>query len=617
MYIFSILLESTDDVRLFGSNPAGSNDGFYMDKILQAWLPTQLRMISGCKQAMLLTGPPNKGPFRKTLHWPDKQQDHTALSHVAKAALRNKQPVLKTLNNQNEKTGEPLDALACPLFMQKRLIGVIAIETTHRSPPRQKALVRTIQFGTIWLETMLKAHGATSRDQLAQLVDLMAAGLEHDQYRVAATEVTNLLAAVFSCHRVSIGFMRKKRMRVEALSNSSRIDQHSNLVRAIREAMVETLDQTETVTYPPTSGDSVLITRFHDRLSKMQHGAAICTLPLVRSGKAVGVLMLERAAEKPFARNVVEQCEHIALLLGPVLDIRRRDERPLPLKIMESFQEGFAKLLGPRRMALKIVAGVSAALLLLICFTSGTLRVSCNAVLEASARRAVVAPQQGYIAAAHVTAGDLVRQGDLLATLDDQELRTEQRKWQSQRAQLLKEYRKALAGSDRAEVAIIKAKRAQAEAQLTLVTQQLARTTLTAPFPGLVVKGDLSQSLGSPVTRGEVLYEVAPTNQYKVILKVDNRDIGLVAKGQRGHLKLTGIPVQTIDITVHRLTPVASVEEGRNYFRVEALMDTHSDLMRPGMEGISKIEIGRRARISIWMRRLVDWLRMTAWKRLP
>ena len=252
-----------------------------MDKIIQAWSPTQLRMISGCKQAILLTGPLNKGPFRKTLHWPNKQQDPTALSHVAKAALRNKQPVLKTLHNQNEKTGEPLDALACPLFMKKRLLGVIAIETTHRSQPRQKALVRTIQLGTIWLETMLKAHGATSKEQLTQLVDLMAAGLEHEQYRVAATEVTNLLAAVFSCHRVSLGFMRRKRMRLEALSHSSRIDQHSNLVRAIREAMVESMDQAETVTYPPTSADSALITRFHDKLANMQHGAAICTLTLV------------------------------------------------------------------------------------------------------------------------------------------------------------------------------------------------------------------------------------------------------------------------------------------------------------------------------------------------
>ena len=238
-------------------------------------------------------------------------------------------------------------------------------------------------------------------------------------------------------------------------------------------------------------------------------------------------------------------------------------------------------------------------------------------MLEAEICRSVVAPQEGYIAAAHVQAGDLVRAGDLLAKLDDQELRLEQRKWQSQRAQLFKEYRQALAGFNRAEVAILSAKRAQAEAQLNLVEQQLARAKLVAPFSGLVVKGDLNQSLGSPVKRGEVLYEVAPTNVYRVVLKVDDRDMGLVSKGQQGQLKLSGIPDMSINLTVDRLTPVSTTEGGRNYFRDEAVMDKHSDLMRPGMEGVAKIEIGEEKLVWIWTRRLVDWLRLMAWNRLP
>ena len=229
----------------------------------------------------------------------------------------------------------------------------------------------------------------------------------------------------------------------------------------------------------------------------------------------------------------------------------------------------------------------------------------------------VVAPHQGYIAEAYVRAGDQVRDGDLLAQLDDRDLRLEQRKWQSQCAQLLKEYRKALAGSDRAEVAILNAKRSQAEAQLRLVEQQMARTTLVAPFSGLVVKGDLNQALGSPVKRGEVLYEVAPTDAYRVVLKVDDRDIGLVSRGQQGQLKLSGIPDKPINITIDRLTPVSTTEGGRNYFRVEAVMDSHSDLMRPGMQGIAKIEIGQEKLIWIWTRRLVDWVRLLAWYRLP
>jgi RND family efflux transporter MFP subunit len=588
-----------------------------MEKVLQTWLFHQCRMLSGSIHAVLLTGPPDEGPYNRALYWPDKQRDHSVLSRAAQEALRNKQAVIETGKNKVEKTGEPLDVLACPLFLNDRLFGVVAIEITSRSQPMQQATVKQVQVGAKWLETMIHLHGSTAKEQLVNLVDLVAAGLEHEQFRVAATEVTNELAERFSCQRVSLGFLRYNRVRVEALSHSSRIDQHSNMVRAIRDAMSESLDQGATVVYPVVSDDTVLVTRFHAQLAKAQQGAAICTLPLIKNGKALGALLLERAADKPFTAETVEQCEQIGLLLGPVLETRRRDERPLPSKILESLRCWCAKLFGQRHLPLKVGVALSAVLLIWLSLASATFRISSDSVLEAEICRSVVAPQQGYIATAHVRAGDLVREGDVLATLDDQELRLEQRKWQSQLAQLLKEYRKALAGYDRAEVAILNAKRAQAAAQLRLVEHQLARVTLVAPFSGLIVKGDLSQALGSPVTRGEVLFEVAPTDEYRVVLKVDDRDIGLVSLEQRGQLKLSGIPDKSIAITIDQLMPVSANEGGHNYFRVEAVMDNHSDLMRPGMQGISKIEIGRKKLLWIWTRPLVDWLRLFVWNRLP
>ena len=61
----------------------------------------------------------------------------------------------------------------------------------------------------------------------------------------------------------------------------------------------------------------------------------------------------------------------------------------------------------------------------------------------------------------------------------------------------------------------------QAEAQLALVEEQLSRARLVAPFDGFIVVGDLSQSLGSPVERGDVLFEVAPLDGFRVVLEVD------------------------------------------------------------------------------------------------
>ena len=253
-----------------------------MEKVLQTWLLHQCRMLSGSIQAVLLTGPPDEGPYDRALFWPDEGHDHAVLSRVAQAALRNKRAVVKTRNNEVEKTGEPLDALACPLFLSGRLFGVVAIEMTNRSQPMQQATVQQVQAGAKWLETMIQLQGSTAKEQLVNLVDLVAAGLEDEQFRVAATEVTNELAERFACQRVSLGFLRYHRVRVEALSHSSRIDQQSNMVRAIRDAMSESLDQRTTVVYPVESDDTELVTRFHAQLAKVQQGAVICTLPLIK-----------------------------------------------------------------------------------------------------------------------------------------------------------------------------------------------------------------------------------------------------------------------------------------------------------------------------------------------
>jgi multidrug resistance efflux pump len=313
----------------------------------------------------------------------------------------------------------------------------------------------------------------------------------------------------------------------------------------------------------------------------------------------------------------VEQVEQIGLLIGSVLDIRCREERSLARRAWDAITTFFSRLVGPSHLRLKAATSLALVVLIFLALASDKFRIVSDAVLEPTVLRAIVAPQNGYIAEANVRAGDIVKRGDLLLTLDDKDLLLEQRKFLGQSEQYRKEYRSALAGYDRVQVAINKARIQQAEAQLSLVDTQLVRTKLIAPIDGLVVSGDLSQSLGSPVERGEVLFEVAPLESYRAILKVDERDIGYIKAGQQGRLTLAGMPAKPISLKVEKITPVTISEEGRNYFRIEAVMDLQSDLLHPGMEGVAKIEVGSRKLIWIWSRRLVDWLRLWTWAKLP
>ena len=134
---------------------------------------------------------------------------------------------------------------------------------------------------------------------------------------------------------------------------------------------------------------------------------------------------------------------------------------------------------------------------------------------------------------------------------------------------------------------------------------------------GLVVSGDLSQLIGASVQRGLELFQVAPLDAYRVILEVDVTEIAAVAVGQTGGLLMSSLPNEPLAYTVERITPIAEVEEGRNFFRVEARLHEISPRLRPGMEGIAKTYVDDRLLIWIWTYKLVNWARLKLWSWLP
>ncbi len=213
--------------------------------------------------------------------------------------------------------------------------------------------------------------------------------------------------------------------------------------------------------------------------------------------------------------------------------------------------------------------------------------------------------------------GDVVTAGQVLCSLDDRDLKLERVKWSTQKEQQAKEYQAAMAAHDRSQIRILRAKISQADAQIALIDEQLARATIVAPFAGVVMSGDLSQLLGSPVERGQVLFEMAPLDAFRVIAQVDERDINDVAVGQASVLLLPSMPNATFPFEITKITPVSTAKEGRNYFRVEGDLIKISDRLRPGMEGIGKITVDRRKLIWIWTHEAIDWLRLLVWRWRP
>ena len=158
---------------------------------------------------------------------------------------------------------------------------------------------------------------------------------------------------------------------------------------------------------------------------------------------------------------------------------------------------------------------------------------------------------------------------------------------------------------------------AQIDAAIRLVRYKLDRTTLVAPFDGVVISGDLDQLIGAPVEQGRMLFQVAPLGFYRVMMQIDERDIAAIAPEQQGVLTLMGLPDLQLPVTVRQVTPVASQQDGSNFFRVEAQLLDRTGRLRPGMEGVAKIDAGPRRLLWIWTHGLVDWARLWLWKIRP
>jgi RND family efflux transporter MFP subunit len=382
--------------------------------------------------------------------------------------------------------------------------------------------------------------------------------------------------------------------------------------------MDEAIDQGGAIAYPePGEVEDGRVARAAAELVRESGNRSVCSIPMTSRGSVVGALTFERASETLFDRGTIEVLESVGALVGPILEVQRRDDRWLLTRAFYSLRGLAGRLVGPRHVGLKLgTLGVLAGVLFAV-FATGDFRVTADTVVEPARRQAIVAGFDGYVRTAPFRAGDIVTEGDVLATLDDRDLQLERTRWQSQADQGQRQYQAALGTTNAAEVQIFTAQIEQARAQVALLDEQIARTRIAAPFDGVVVTGDLSQSLGSPVGRGEVLFELAPLDDYRVILQVDERDVRHVEEGQSGQIVLAGFTDEPLPFSVRRLTPVSTPEEGRNYFRVEAELTEAPERLRPGMEGVGKITVDERRLVWIWSRELLDWVRLQTWTWLP
>lgn len=589
------------------------------DDTTQAWLNAQCDMIAGTSCGLVLRCPVNDDNFQPVALWPHTQSEIPPVMLDAASSVFQEQTFAivsgHDFKDDENQSGMNNCYVASPLLPGDADSPIAVFELPESIRKQQQAIIQLLKWGAVWFALLRNEHppAAPTNDTLTDVVDMLAANLEQSEFNASVLVVVSELAKRLDCTRVSLGLMQKGAISVCAISNTARIDTRSNLTRDISAAMNEALDQDATVAAPKLRGRLPHITFAQETLARRSGSASVLSTPLYDASRPVGALTLERDSANGFDNESQKTCELLGALLGPVIALKREKDRHIGSKILTSLQNARTQLFGPNHVMVKLYSLILLATLLFFSVATGDYRITSPARLEGSVKRVVTAPRDGFVAVAPLRAGDIVQSGDLLASLDDQALQLEQLKLQSQHEQLNKEHRAAMSKHDRSTTAIVNARRKQTDAQLALIEEQLSRSRLTAPLDGIVVSGDLSQNIGSPVENGQVLFEVAPLDEYRVVLEIDERDIGDIAHAQQGVLTLTGLPETTLPFTVTRIVPLSTTLDGRNFFEVHAELETPTPALRPGMEGVGKTMIDERKLIWIWTHNMIDWLRLSLW----
>jgi multidrug resistance efflux pump len=454
------------------------------------------------------------------------------------------------------------------------------------------------------LSSSSSAPGAPAADLLLRP---LSAALSREGLAEAAGGLCAELCELLHCARGSVGVLHEKRLELAASSHPAQLQEAQPAATALRDAMHEALDQCQSVAWPALPGTD-LITLAQRQLAG---AGAACTVPLVNGTQLVGALTLERAGAA-FTAAELQLLDDVSRLAGPLIELKRRLDMPWWRRAAEGIQ---ARLATPSRRS--VMAGAGVLLVIAVLAVPVPWRVSAPARLEGSVQRAVVAATDGFLQQANVRPGDRVSSGQVLAELASQDLELERRRRESELRQHENAYRTAQARADRAQMVTLQSRAAESQAMLSLVEAQLQRARIEAPFDGIVIKGDLSQNLGAPVQRGEVLMVLAPNDSFRLILEIDESDIGAIRPGQRGELALAAQPERTLPFVTRRIVPVAATADGRNYFEVEASLQQSLPQLRPGLSGVAKVDAGSQPLGWLLTHRAVDWLRLAWWKVAP
>ncbi len=195
--------------------------------------------------------------------------------------------------------------------------------------------------------------------------------------------------------------------------------------------------------------------------------------------------------------------------------------------------------------------------------------------------------------------GDPVKQGQLLAVMDDKEIdykiREAERSRESYRAEM--EILRRLGAenpSKLAESQLVALKIQRAQQDLDFLNWQRGFLNIKSPVEGVVLTKKVESLIGKKFKAGEPFCKIAPHKTLLVEVLVRESDVAFVKEGQKGEVFLNYDPKIARHFVVKSISPMSeTLEKSGAVFRVKAAFVDPPVESRPGMQGVAHIDAGR------------------------
>ena len=203
-------------------------------------------------------------------------------------------------------------------------------------------------------------------------------------------------------------------------------------------------------------------------------------------------------------------------------------------------------------------------------------------------KRQLVAHIDGFVKDVLVEVGDTVNAGDLLLSLDPDDLQraVEQARIDLASSQL--RLRRLLTSADEIDMELGNLSVAQAELDLQKALQDLASAQLIAPIPGSVLSLDVAP--GTKVSPGTVVATLADPRRLELTVQVAEVDIPRIESGRPVDVVIDALPDETFAGMTSRIEPFNETQSGViNYPVTIRLLDSALDSVLPGMTAVATL----------------------------